>query len=110
LALAVGKAEETFETAVSFPIPLAEDAPASQFITTTVTAPVTHCAGPGQAAQGFVCIYVKKIFGLNSATKLVFNPEAAAAPTGTGRFGFVMAWTQTSAEPDVLGTYTVTAG
>ncbi|HEY7933895.1 MAG TPA: hypothetical protein VID48_08730 [Solirubrobacteraceae bacterium] len=105
-----GKPGETLETSASFPIPLKEGAPSSQVITAEVKTPVTHCSGPGHADKGFLCIYINKQFGVDPTTKQVFNPEILPAPAGTGRFGFVMSWTTTAVNPDVFGTYTVTAG
>ncbi|HEY1451131.1 MAG TPA: hypothetical protein VGF47_09265 [Solirubrobacteraceae bacterium] len=105
-----GKAGETMETSASFPIPLEEGAPSGQVITTEVKAPVTHCSGPGHADKGFLCIYINKEFFLDPSTKKVFNPEIFPAPGGSGRFGFMMAWTTTSGNPGAFGTYTVTAG
>ena len=105
-----GTAGETLETSASFPIPLAEDAPESQVILTSVKVPVTHCSGPGQADKGFLCIYLNKSGGVNLATEKIFNPEISPSPGGSGRFGFMMAWTVTSADAFDFGTYTVTAG
>jgi len=105
-----GTAGETLETSASFPIPLAEDAPASQVVFTSVGVPVTHCSGPGQADKGFVCVYSNKAVNVNPATEIIFNPEISPSPGGTGRFGFMLAWTITGADPGVFGTYTVTAG
>ncbi len=105
-----GVATETVETSASFPIPLEERAPEAQVITTGTNTPVPHCAGPGQADIGFLCIYINIERGVNPATKKVFDPEIKPSPGGSGRFGFMMAWTTTSAEPSVFGSYTVTAG
>jgi hypothetical protein len=105
-----GKPGETLETSASFPIPLEEGAPSSQVITAEVKAPVTHCSGPGRADKGFLCIYINKEVNVNPATKIVFNPEISPSPLGSGRFGFMMAWTTTGTDPGVFGTYTVTAG
>jgi hypothetical protein len=105
-----GKAGETVETSASFPIPLAEGAPKSQVVLATVGAPVTHCSGPGHADKGFLCIYSNVASDVNPATEIVFNPEIAPPPGGSGKFGFMMAWTTTAAEARVFGTYTVTAG
>lgn len=105
-----GTSGETLEISASFPIPLEEGAPGSQVITTKVNTPVTHCSGPGQADQGFLCIYTNREYGVNAATRIIFNPEIFPSPGGSGRFGFVMAWTTTAANPGVFGTYTVSAG
>jgi Collagen triple helix repeat (20 copies) len=105
-----GTAGETLETTASFPIPLAEAAPASQVILTSVKVPVTHCSGPGQADAGFLCIYTNKSGGVNLSTEKIFNPEISPSPSGSGRFGFEMAWTITGADAFDFGTYTVTAG
>jgi hypothetical protein len=105
-----GTAGETLETSASFPIPLAEDAPESQVILTSVKTPVTHCSGPGHADKGFLCIYTNKSGGVNLSTEKVFNPEISPSPGGSGRFGFMMAWTVTGADAFDFGTYTVTAG
>jgi hypothetical protein len=105
-----GTAGETVETSASFPIPLALDAPASHVITTKTNTPVTHCSGPGHADQGYVCIYINIEYGINPATEKVFNPEIHPSPGGTGRFGFMMAWTNTAADSGAFGTWTVNAG
>ena len=105
-----GTAGETVETSASFPIPLDEGAPPSQVVLTGVNVPVTHCSGPGHADKGFLCIYSNKALGVNPATEKIFNPEISPSPGGSGRFGFMMAWTVTAADPGVFGTYTVTAG
>ena len=105
-----GTAGETVETSASFPIPLALDAPESHVITTKTNTPVTHCSGPGHADQGYVCIYINIEYGINPATEKVFNPEIHPSPGGTGRFGFMMAWTNTAADSGAFGTWTVNAG
>jgi hypothetical protein len=105
-----GTAGETLETSASFPIPLAEDAPESQVILTSVAVPVTHCSGPGHADQGFLCIYTNKSGRVNLASEKIFNPEISPPPGGSGRFGFEMALTVTGADAFDFGTYTVTAG
>ena len=105
-----GSAGETVEASVSFPISLEERAPEGQVVVTTIDTPVTHCSGPGHADKGFLCIYYDKTRDINTTTLKVFDTELHGAPGGSGRFGFMMAWTITGAEPSAFGTYTVTAG
>lgn len=109
LGLVGGNSGETLETSGSFPVPLAAGIVEGHAITTAVNTPVAHCGGPGNADAGYLCIYINIERGLNPATKLVFNPEIKPPPGGSGRFGFMMAWTITAAEPAVFGTFTVTA-
>jgi hypothetical protein len=96
------------DTSASFPIPLAARIPAANVVYTT-SYPATHCAGPGQAERGYLCVYQ-----INSAS--VTNPpeilafEAGAIQSGSGLYGFNMEWDVTGmANPFSIGTWTVTA-
>jgi hypothetical protein len=104
-----GKAGEIMETAATFPIPLAEGAPAGQVIYTDAATPVTHCSGPGQADKGFVCIY--SVFSSGVKNPPIVTSTEKLGVGGTGRVGFRMAWTlEIASNPGNAGTYTVTAG
>ncbi|HEY1834427.1 MAG TPA: hypothetical protein VGG08_08330 [Solirubrobacteraceae bacterium] len=66
----------------------------------------THCAGPGQAARGYLCVYSTESAGVE-LTPAVLNPATGTA--GVGHRGFMLQWTVTAAEAFDFGTYTVTA-
>jgi hypothetical protein len=111
LGLTGGISGEFVSSAVSFPIPLLEGAPASHVIFTTENTPVAHCAGPGKAEQGYVCIYSFNAIGLTFPPVATFGVENATEVTpGTGRFGFIMEWKVSGAHPFAWGTYSVNAG
>jgi hypothetical protein len=96
------------DTAASFPIPLAAHVNGSHVVFTTVSAPVTHCSGPGHADAGYLCIYEDHH---NSVTDppLVAEYEDGSLSLGTGNFGFDLEWDVTGASPYSFGTWTVTA-
>jgi hypothetical protein len=103
-----GKAGEVMQQSVTFPVPLAEEAPVGQVIYTKVSAPVEHCSGPGHADKEFVCIYSGS--SLFVGTPTIRNPESTSRTLGTGRLGFFLEWTTTGADAFDVGPYTVTAG
>ena len=106
-----GISGEFVSNAVSFPIPLLEGAPASHVIFTTESIPVAHCAGPGHAEAGYICIYSFNAIGVTFPPSATFGVEnASEVNVGTGRFGFIMEWKVTGAHPFAWGTYSVTAG
>jgi hypothetical protein len=107
LPLGVGEDLQSF---VQFPIPLAAPLPEAkiEYIESTPTA---NCPGPGQAANGFLCLYQVDI---NNAqvpdTSTIFNPEMPAGLPGAGRSGFAIGiLTDTGGPTMIRGTYTVTA-
>lgn len=94
---------------ISFPIPLGTRIPVEHVMLTTPSSPVEHCAAPGLAGRGYLCIYVATAAGVE--TPLVTDPEATPVLEGSGRFGFALSWTATGAgAPQALGSYSVTAG
>jgi hypothetical protein len=109
--LAGGVSGEFVSNAVSFPIPLLEGAPPSHVIFTTTSVPVAHCAGPGKAEQGYVCIYSFNAIGVTFPPVATFGVDGGTEVTpGTGRFGFIMEWKTTAGHPFAWGTYSVNAG
>jgi hypothetical protein len=94
----------------TFPVPLAERAEISNVIYNKLGETSTHCAGPGQAGRGFVCIYSEREGGV--AFDDVQDLEGTPVK-GTGVHGFVLFLKITGAtgtEAFEFGTYTVTAG
>jgi hypothetical protein len=93
---------------VSFPIPLATRLDASHVVFTTVSAPVTHCSGPGHADAASLCTYQSDGVGITDPPA-IFEFEDTSFNSGTGNFGFTMDWPVTSNSPLAYGTWTVTA-
>jgi len=93
-------------SSVTFPVPLAAALPIGQVVYTR-TWPVAHCAAPGSAAQGFLCIYGEQVKGFSLPT--IYGSEGSGNLPGAGRFGLVMEWTVEAAQAFEIGTYTVTA-
>jgi hypothetical protein len=99
---------ETLSTAVTFPVPLAAAIAAEKVEFATVTTGKEHCAGPGTAAKGYLCLYTNSTTNVEKPS--AFDPEAAATE-GTGRFGVGLSWKATATGPAaVSGTFSVTAG
>jgi hypothetical protein len=97
----------TVSGVTSFAVPLSAAITKVEFATAqTGTA---HCAGPGSAGTGYLCVYATKLEGLESPE--AFDPESeelTAAQTGT--YGFGLTWHVSSTGPvRAVGTYTVTA-
>lgn len=94
--------------AVSFPIVLAAGIVAEHVVVTPVaTAVPKQCEGPGQAARGYLCIYTASVIDLESPH--VTDPESAALPEGSGRYGFRLEWTVKEAGPaEAAGSWSVT--
>lgn len=103
---AAGKPAESLQGVVSLPIPLSAPIESAKIEFTTTTAPTEHCAGPGSAAKGYLCIYAAATTNLTPAG--VFDPESTTA--GSGRYGFGTTWTVGSEGPArVYGTFSVQA-
>jgi hypothetical protein len=82
------------------PLAAALDVVTGHVIETDAFTPVTHCAGPGHADPGYLCVYDRQDAGLTvPATNIHSN---------TG-FGVSLFWSVTGANPYVYGEYTVTA-
>jgi hypothetical protein len=96
--------------AFQFPKPLAETIPVSNVFYTPAGTPRPHCAGPGKADPGYLCIYDAIKLGLGVPT--LFDPETDSNQR-TGKLGFGLIWTSTTTEPSEVeadsGSYTVTA-
>jgi len=96
------------EEAISFPVRLSANIPASNVVATEVSKPLTECPGPGHAARGFLCLYEVE-------NKFIEPPdayngeEAGLEPNGAGRLGADLSWPTTEVNAYVDGTYTVTA-
>jgi hypothetical protein len=106
-ALPPGAGAGSVATDVTFPIPLAVVIPESQVIYAEAGVPVAHCAGPGQADRGFLCIY--GTVRASGAPPAVEDLESSPLQSGTGRVGFKLEWRVTPGSQNSLGTYTVTA-
>jgi hypothetical protein len=87
-------------------IPLSSTIAETNVVFTTTTAPTEHCAGPGSAARGYLCIYSASATNLTGTS--VFDPESGVE--GSGRYGFGMIWKvgETGAA-SAYGTFSVTA-
>lgn len=98
----------TVHAVVSLPIPLAAAVEEADVEYATTGKGTEHCAGPGSAARGYLCIYVASESNLTPTG--VFDPESSTGE-GSGRYGFGMTWTLTAMEAGrAYGTYSVTAG
>lgn len=96
------------DVSVTFPVKLAQPIPNSHVVYTGVSSPVTHCAGPGHADPGYLCVYSGNASSVNTPPAFL-NFEESSIPSGAGRYGFDMEWSVTGSAPFDLGTYTVTA-
>src|ERR1700730_9259224 len=94
--------------AITFPAALAQRIPASNVVYTAVGAPIEHCAGPGQAARGYLCIYSAARASVNTPPR-VFEGEDSALTAGSGRLGFDLEWSVKGTQAFDLGSYTVNA-
>jgi hypothetical protein len=107
LSAPAANAAETLSTAVTFSVPLTAAIAAEKVEFATVTVGKEHCAGPGTAAKGYLCVYTNSTTNVEKPS--TFNPEAAATD-GTGRFGAGLSWKAVAEAPAaVSGTYTLTA-
>jgi hypothetical protein len=97
----------SLKQSVSFVYALAAAIPPANIEYTPSATPTVHCAGPGKAAQGFLCIYSGGATGVKSP--VVFEPEDGKSTAGTGLVGFALEWAVTGENAGDLGTYTVTA-
>ena len=96
------------DQSVTFPVQLPAPIPKVNVIYTTISAPVTHCAGVGKADPGFLCIYSGNAIGVKTPPN-VESFEEKFLPDGSGRYGFDLEWAVTEAGGFDIGTYTVTA-
>jgi hypothetical protein len=96
--------------AFQFPKPLLEPIPVSHVFYTPAGTPISHCAGPGEAEAGYLCIYSAVKLGLGIPT--LFDPETNSNQR-TGTLGFGLIWTSTTTKEGEVesdsGSYTVTA-
>ncbi len=90
---------------VSFRIPLAAAVGAAQVVFTEAGTPTTHCAGPGSADRGYLCIYSAVLSGGQPAS---FNVEGTERLAGSGRYGFTLEVPAVGEPPAYEGSYTVT--
>jgi hypothetical protein len=99
----------TISTVVSLPIPLGAVLAETQVDFRSPTSSTDeHCAGPGMAAKGYLCVYASSLSGVEGED--AFDPEATPPVPGTGRFGFGLNWKVTETGPArATGTYSVTA-
>jgi len=69
-----------------------------------------HCAGPGQADRGYLCVYSSGSSGLAETEPEILNPELPPLTKGAGQHGFILRWTVKEKEKAAsdFGTYTVT--
>ena len=102
------------DTVVTFPVPLASTISAehTEFVSDKGNPP--HCAGPGQAQRGYLCVYVTMQANLEDAAS--FDPEQELVESslvpGSGLFGLGLGWTvktSGSTETRAVGSYTLTA-
>jgi len=102
-----GAKGEYLAQSVTFPIPLEHGVATSQVVYTR-TGTATHCAGPGHADAGFLCICSGKAEDIEAPTIYSFE-QVGSATLGTGRYGFDMESEVTLNNAYDVGTYTVTA-
>jgi hypothetical protein len=112
LSAQAANAAETLSTAVTFAIPLTTAIADEKVEFTSIQTPGTHCAEPGKAQKGYLCIYVTSITNLEAPPGgSAFDPEAKEATAGSGKFGAGLSWKATAPGPAAAsGTYSVTAG
>jgi hypothetical protein len=92
---------------VTFRIPLAATIAKAQVVFTEAGAPpVEHCAGPGLADKGYLCVYATTVGEVGAAKS--FDAEGSERLEGSGRLGLTLEVPVTGAKPAYEGTYTVT--
>jgi hypothetical protein len=98
------------ETAVSFPVPLATTLPPHNAVYQLATGTSPHCAGPGRAEPGFLCIYSVLRARVSFNDTYALEGETLAAGV-TGRLGFLLEdnVTETNAHVYDAGNWAVTA-
>jgi hypothetical protein len=99
-------ANGTMGESVTFALALEKDIPEERVVYNDVATTSTHCAGPGHAATGYLCLYSSAHNGVATPAVIV-DPEVATLSAGAGRRGFVVEWTLTGAGAYDFGTYTV---
>ncbi len=109
-----GNKEESAATAISFPIPLANELGVEHvFFMAEGASPTTECPGEigePKAAPGDLCVYGRNFAGL-SASPLIINPAALPGTMGAASTGALLAFEVTSeATSSANGTWAVTAG
>jgi hypothetical protein len=96
---------------VSFPIPLANDVPASNTVYVSAGDTDPNCPAPGTAAPGFLCLYETDTE--NAASRFsfnIFNPTAPGGPGGASKYGFAIRLEAgVAGETITSGVYSVTA-
>jgi hypothetical protein len=99
------------QASVTFPLPLTSAIGPSHVVIVS-GASAAHCAGVGQAAAGYLCVYVEGNIGATiPVTSSVYNPESNDFSQGSGRYGFgiYLAVAVPNADWLISGTYAVTA-
>jgi hypothetical protein len=96
--------------AVTFPVILALPIPETNVIYVRAGATKEHCAEPGTADRGYICLYSNNDEAEDHAPEpTVHNIEAIGATFGAGPRGFVLEWNPPVANSFDIGRYTVTA-
>jgi hypothetical protein len=98
-------AEGPLAEGITFRIPLALAIAKAQVIFAKVGTPIEHCAGPGLADNGYLCIYSTNTTAVGKPKS--FNPESSELE-GAGRLGLTLEVPVTGEKPAYEGTYTVT--
>jgi hypothetical protein len=102
---------ESVEEAATFQMSVSGGIPSEHIVYSSISSPASeHCAGPGHAGKGYLCIYSAESSNLEAPT--VLNPEVSpVGTTGAGEHGFLLSWKAlTTGNVTDVGTYTVTAG
>jgi hypothetical protein len=97
----------TFAQTVPFALALKAALNAEHAIYLAAEGTNPHCAGPGQADGGYLCLYSTAASGIATSPEIL-DPEHAPLAAGAGQRGFVVRWTAEAKDASDYGTYTVT--
>lgn len=106
-SMATEVASQTLWTAISFPQPLAEPLSGSSKVVVT-TSSTADCPGVGQAAAGYLCLYVAGDSGLSATTP---SGVYVDSPSGAGKYGVSLSWETNlvATTAYIYGSWTVSA-
>lgn len=91
---------------ISFPQPLAAPLASSSNVVATLST-TSNCPGVGQAAAGYLCLYLNEEYGPASASP---NYIYTNSPTGAGKYGVILYWDSSAdASEYVSGSWSLTA-
>lgn len=91
---------------INFRIPLSAPIAKAQVVLTKANVPIGHCAGPGLADRGYLCMYTTGSAEIENPA--IFNAEGSERLEGAGRLGFTLEVKTTGLKPAYEGTYTLT--